>query len=278
MVPGFGLFRAGAWRRGAAWLFGLQLVLFLAGCAAAPACVPLGVGLAALAFAQALQIAMWCDSLRPGRMTWRLWGLFLVLFGLRLLLPSPFNVAANPFKTPAGSMEPTLMGSKSGHTPDYMIVDRLSYRLTKPVRGDLVVFDSSAIPALSGKNPGAGEKTYFVKRLVGLPGERIQIRDGALLANGRRLGPADGIPPIRYVPIPPHHPSSALKEGDAFVVGRESYFVLGDNVTNSYDSRYWGCVPEASLFGRVSKIYYPFTRMGAPAFVPADGARAAASR
>jgi signal peptidase I len=232
----------------------------------APACLPVVAGIVALAVAQVLQIVMWCDSFRPGRMTWRLWSLFALLFGLNLLLPSPFNFAALPFKTPAGSMEPTLMGSKQGHTPDYMIVDRLTYRMAKPKRGDLVAFSTAEIPALS-KN-GSDEKSYYVKRLVGLPGERIQIKDGAIIADGKRLGQAEGMPPIHYVMPPYNHPTSAEKAGDAFIVGTNAYFVLGDNVANSYDRRYWGCVPEACIFGKVSKIYYPFNRIGRPKYVP----------
>ena len=160
-------------------------------------------------------------------------------------------------------MEPTLRGERDGITPDHVIADRVSYLFSKPERGDLLVFSTSEIPEM--RKFQGDEEIFFVMRLVGLPGERIEIRDGVVFADGVELGEDDGIPPISYVTLD-HIPSVARKEGDAFVVEDGEYFVLGDNSPHSYDSRMWGGVPEASIFGKVTKIYFPFSRWGRPAF------------
>lgn len=147
-------------------------------------------------------------------------------------------------------MEPTILGAKNGHAPDHLIVDRSCYWFFHPQRGDLVVFSTSSLAGLE-------KDEYLVKRLVGMPGEQIEIKDHAVYANGKRLSMEDNIPPIPYV-IMSLTPSSAIKEGQTFTVGPHDYFVLGDNPTNSYDSRYWGGLPTGNVVGKVSKIYYPF--------------------
>ena len=109
---------------------------------------------------------------------------------------------------------------------------------------------------------GEGE-TFFVKRLVGLPGERIEIRDGRVFADGRLLDEGAGIPPITYV-SPGSGMPSMLPSGGSYVVPRDGFVVLGDNSTRSFDSRYWGAVPRENIYGRVARIYYPWSRIGVP--------------
>lgn len=75
----------------------------------------------------------------------------------------------------------------------------------------------------------------------------------------------DGVPPIKYTEFPDSS-SSAKKEGNAFIVGNDEYFVLGDNTSHSFDSRFWGCVPASNIYGKPTKIYYPFSRMGKPEY------------
>ena len=258
IVPGFGLIRAGCWSRGFVWLVGLQVAAFLAGWVAAKAYVPIGLSYFAVVLAVCIQIVMWCDSFRSGRMTWKLWCLFVFLACLIILLPSSFEFTIRPFKMAGGSMEPTILGARSGRSPDHLIVDRSCYWFVPPKRGDLVVFSTSSVAGLE-------KDAYLVKRLVGMPGERIEIKNHAVYANGKRLTEENNIPPIPYV-IMPVPSSSAIKEGTTFTVGSHDCFVLGDNPANSYDSRYWGGLPIGNVIGKVSKIYYPFERVGHPKY------------
>jgi signal peptidase I len=157
-------------------------------------------------------------------------------------------------KVPTAAMEPTLQGVSRG-TPDHVIVDRVSYRFSAPRRGDLAVFTTAGIA-------GIPERSIFVKRVVGLPGEKIEIRDGHVFANGRQLNERDGIPPVSYTA--PSVKTQSVISGGSYVVPEDAYFMLGDNSRNSFDSRYWGFVPGANIYGRVSRIYYPFSRVGVP--------------
>jgi signal peptidase I len=107
------------------------------------------------------------------------------------------------------------------------------------------------------------EDIFFVKRLVGLPGERIEIRDGRVFADGRLLDESVGIPPITFV-SPVSRMPSLLPEGASYTVPQNGFFFLGDNSANSFDSRYWGSVPRKNIYGKVSRIYYPLSRIGVP--------------
>jgi signal peptidase I len=157
-------------------------------------------------------------------------------------------------------MEPLLLGPRTASTPDRVIVDRLSYRFASPKRGDVIVFSTAQIPGIEFQKQ-SGEVVFFCKRLVGMPGERIRIVEGRVYANGRPLGESDHIPKIAYTQSA-GAPSGDQKEGREFQVGPDEYFVLGDNSPNSYDSRYWGCVPASAIHGKVTMIYYPLTRAG----------------
>ena len=102
-----------------------------------------------------------------------------------------------------------------------------------------------------------------MKRLVGLPGERIEIRDDRVFADGKVLEQGAGIPPVSYV-FPGSGMPSVFSDGGSFSVPRDGFFVLGDNSTRSFDSRYWGAVPRENIYGRVARIYYPWSRIGVP--------------
>jgi signal peptidase I len=174
------------------------------------------------------------------------------------------------FKIPSGSMENTLQ------VGDFLLVNKLVYgaevpfthkrlpRLREPQRGDVIVFEWPEDPT---KN--------FVKRLVGVPGDTVEMRDGTLIRNGTVLSE-------RYVehtepdmdPAPEdfrwqrdylvrsanaasaYHPSR--NNWGPLVVPKEKYFVLGDNRDNSLDSRYWGFVPDSLVKGRPFVIYYSY--------------------
>ena len=159
---------------------------------------------------------------------------------------------AKPYRIPSASMEPTLHCARptAGCTApfgDRVIVDRVAYRLGEPKRGQIVVFEA---PAAARVDCGGGEGGTFVKRLIGLPGDRVSLRDGFVSVNGRRLAEP-------YV-----SPSRRGRDTRTFSrVPAGRYFFLGDNRTGSCDSRVWGTVPRSSLIGPVLARYWPPTRL-----------------
>lgn len=136
---------------------------------------------------------------------------------------------------PSGSMEPTLQIN------DRLIVDKLSYDFASPQRGDIVVFNPTA--RLRQQN----FKDAFIKRVVGLPGETVEIKNGQVYVNGSAINEP-------YIAAP-------AEQWNPVVVPPDSYLVLGDNRNNSFDSRYWGFVPRSKIIGRAVFRFYPFDRI-----------------
>ncbi len=164
------------------------------------------------------------------------WVQSLVFAGVVALFIRTFFIQV--YKIPTGSMVPTL---KIG---DHVFVNKVVYKLRPPKRGEVIVF-------LYPKNT----RKTFVKRLIGLPQERVKIEDGKIYINGKvikdipqiaqRYYYAEGPYGEKEVKIPPH-----------------CYYVLGDNTTNSNDSRFWGFVPEKYLVGKAILIWWPPWRWG----------------
>ncbi len=160
-------------------------------------------------------------------------GIFAALLSLVIIT---FVVQA--FYIPSGSMEPTLQ------VGDRILVSKLSYRLGPIRRGDVIVFHYPL-------NPGKD----FVKRVVALAGEKVELRDGVVLINGR--------------PISELYPT-ALAGGDRSctsnygpqLIPADNLFVLGDNRCNSEDSRFFGFVPLPNVIGKALFIYWPLSRLG----------------
>jgi signal peptidase I len=171
-----------------------------------------------------------------------------------------------PFRIPSASMQPTL------NVGDFLLVDRRAFvpegplhRLLPPTgvhRGDLAVFYYPPDPT-----------RHLVKRIVGLPGDRIRLRDGRVLIDGQPLAePYAVYSPSRVNPFRDDFPNLREADPDAdehwwmtlrrSIVGKDvivppgAYFVLGDNRNNSEDSRYWGFVPQADLEGRPLVVYF----------------------
>jgi len=180
------------------------------------------------------------DPKRFFKSLWKNWGEPLLIAGIFALLIRTFLFA--PYKIPTGSMIPTLL------VGDKIFVEKISYRFKEPQRGDIMVF----------KYP-VDRKKDFVKRLVGLPGERIEIRGGVILVNGRSLSE----PPFSgtyYYNVD----RDDWKLGHAeqvFEVPEDSYFVLGDNSANSSDSRNWGFVARRDVVGKAKFIWWPIPRI-----------------
>jgi signal peptidase I len=140
-------------------------------------------------------------------------------------------------------------------TGDQVFVDKFSYNFVKPHRGDVFVFRTSHIPGIPDPSQ------FYIKRLAGVPGDSLRIDPPFLYANGQK---AEGYGFARVMSAKPPYRGYALgreylsKPDRTYTVPQDGYFALGDNSYNSYDSRYWGAVPEANLVGRGLLVYWPF--------------------
>ena len=123
----------------------------------------------------------------------------------------------------------------------------------KPQRGDVVVFKTDGIALIPARQ-------FWVKRIVGEPGDHVQIANGKLLINEVETTLSNRLGAITYQLPPNTGPMPALHL-DVWVP-RDSFFVLGDNSANSFDSRFWGFVPAKNVMGRTSFCYWPPHRIG----------------
>ena len=138
---------------------------------------------------------------------------------------------------PSSSMEPTL------EINDRLIIEKISYRLRSPQRGDVVVFS----PPKTLQQQGF--KVAFIKRVIGLPGDKVEVKGGKVYVNDQALRE-------NYIEEAPEY-----KYGPAKVPEGE-YLVLGDNRNNSSDSHVWGFVPRKNLIGRAGIRFWPPNRLG----------------
>jgi signal peptidase I len=163
----------------------------------------------------------------------------------------------NPYRIPSSSMEPTLHCAQPGpgceaRFSDRVLANRFIYHFRDPHRGEIVVFKTP--PAAEQCENGAGGET-FVKRIIGLPGDKIEERSGTILVNGQKLDEP-------YVSASEEdHGSGKWPKGEPRL-GPDEYFMMGDNRASSCDSRQWGPVPRANLIGPVFAVYWPPQRLG----------------
>ncbi len=158
----------------------------------------------------------------------------------------------NPYRIPSSSMEPTLHCARPGpgceaRFSDRVLANRFIYHFRSPHRGDIVVFQT---PPLAKERCGAGGT--FVKRLIALPGETWQEKNGFIYINGKKL-------------IEPYVRADRRDTGvsyDARKIPPGEYFMMGDNRSQSCDSREWGSVPRGNLVGPVFAVYWPPNRLG----------------
>jgi signal peptidase I len=181
-------------------------------------------------------------------------GLLLFLVGTGIVLRISGLVAMRAYRISSSSMESTLHcarpspGCEAG-TSDGVLVLRRAPSWT-PSRGDIVAFET---PPATKRTCGAGGT--FIFRIIGLPGERVQIK----LRQGAAHVFIDG----------KHLEEPYIEEGrrgtglaESFTVPAGEYFVMGDNRGQSCDSRAWGPVPRENIIGPVAAIYWPFDRLG----------------
>ncbi len=149
---------------------------------------------------------------------------------------------------------------------DHVFVDRVRWNLFPPRRGQITVFNTDNIPTLP-------DKTHYIKRMVGLPGERVSIIPPELLIDGVPVHEPEGIDRIQrrdtgfagyqLVDIRTDGEPQAWamrRTTDSITLGPDQFFALGDNTQNSRDGRYWGYVPRKNLVGPAAFVYWPFSR------------------
>ena len=148
-------------------------------------------------------------------------------------------------------------------TGDQLFVDRVSYHFIQPKVGSGFVFRTGNIPYIADR---AGDQ-YYIKRLVGVPGDTVRIQDSTLMRNGQPITGSEAFNANaeRRGKYPGYVASDLLGSGAAVTVGPDRFFALGDNSPSSEDGRRWGFVPEKDVVGRPLMIYYPFTSRWGPA-------------
>lgn len=145
---------------------------------------------------------------------------------------------------------------------DMLFVDRITYNFRKPKVGEPIVFKTGMCEGITAKNGGVPDDKYYIKRLVGAGGDSLKIEGSTLMING---SPAKGSEAFNenaqmingYCG---YKPFGMLEDGKTVKVPKNSYYAMGDNSENSWDSRYWGFVPEKAVVGKALVIFYPFTK------------------
>ena len=170
----------------------------------------------------------------------------ILLISFALVFGFVRPVVASPFYVGSGSMEPTLHGCQ-GCTNDRVLINKLAYDFEGPERGDIVLLH----------DPEGGAEP-LIKRVVGLPGDRIAVRHGKLFLNGKPRKEPYVVHRacVRSMPL-------TCSFGPV-TVPRGHVFMMGDNRASSYDSRFFGPVPEDSLIGEALFRFWPPGRLGDP--------------
>jgi signal peptidase I len=151
-------------------------------------------------------------------------------FGFHTLVAESRYVAS-------GSMQPTL------EVNDRLLIDKLTYRWSTPQRGDIVVFSPTQ------KLKEQHVQDTLIKRVIGLPGEKVEIKEGRVYIDNHLLPEKYTAEHLRY-------------QWGPVIVPAHSYLVMGDNRDRSYDGRYWGFVPQANIIGKAVIRFWSPERMG----------------
>jgi len=157
----------------------------------------------------------------------------VIVVSLAIILPVRYFLI-QPFYVEGASMEPSFSPR------EYLIIDEISYRFSEPERGDVVVFRYPRDP-----------RQFYIKRMIGLPGETVAIDAGRVVINGEQI--SEEYLSDLYI----SHDSQ-----EEILLGADEYFVMGDNRANSLDSRVFGAVDEKYLVGRVWIRGWPVNKIG----------------
>jgi len=160
--------------------------------------------------------------------------IFVIIY---LFLFQPHQVRGN-------SMYPNF------HDADYLLTDKISYRLNSPQRDDIVIF-------VAPKN----EDYDYIKRVIGLPGEKVGLNENNQVLIDNQILTEPYLPEGTLT-----YGGAFLETGETITVPEDQYFVLGDNRNHSSDSRDWGFVPKENIIGKAWFRYWPLSRMGSVRF------------
>jgi signal peptidase I len=175
------------------------------------------------------------SSYRPTLQKPSLWQALLKRVLMVVMVLAMVNLLTVRLMVDGPSMEPTF------YTGQFVLVSRLNYMLVPPQRGQLVVFH---LPSNSNQD--------YLKRVIGLPSETVEMRDKRLYVNGQLLNESYLADPCDGEKCP----------NGIWQLGTDEYFVVGDNRNNSNDSRHFGAITRQMLVGQVIFRYYPFSEMG----------------
>ncbi len=145
-----------------------------------------------------------------------------------------------PHQVKGHSMDPNFDDN------EYLLTDKVTYRFNAPKRGDVIVF-----------NAPVNRREDYIKRIIGLPGEKVAVRGGKVYINGHEL-PEPYLAPNTYTDS-----AAFLGEGTEYSIGSDEYIVMGDNRGHSSDSRSWGAVKRSDFIGRAWVVYWPPRDTGA---------------
>lgn len=162
----------------------------------------------------------------------------IVIISLAIIVPIRYFLI-QPFYVKGASMDPNFFDG------DYLIVDEISYRLSVPERGDVIIF----------RYP-LDQSQFFIKRIIGLPGETIKIEDGNIFVKNENIEIKE------FVLDESSYLENIFTAGSVEMsLGGDEYFVLGDNRNASSDSRRWGAVKKDYIIGRAWVRAWPFNRV-----------------
>lgn len=164
----------------------------------------------------------------------------IVTISLIIIIPIR-HFLIQPFYVKGASMEPNF------HDHEYLIIDEISYNLSEPKRGDIIVFRYP-------RNP----QEFFIKRIVGLPGEKIQIQDGQVYIYNKDK-PEGSVLEEPY--LSEGTKTYGISDSDIVTLEKDEYYVLGDNRNSSKDSRSFGPVNKSFIIGKVLLRGWPFEKI-----------------
>ncbi|MFA5358865.1 MAG: signal peptidase I [Patescibacteria group bacterium] len=162
----------------------------------------------------------------------------IIVISLVIIVPVRYFLI-QPFYVKGASMEPNF------YNHEYLIIDEISYRFEDPIRGETVIF-----------RPPIAKDDFFIKRIIGLPGEKIEIKDGRVKIFNTQYPNGTYLDESVYLPLTTYTPGDVTYD-----LGPGQYFVMGDNRPASLDSRTFGLITRKDIVGRTWLRGWPFNRV-----------------